>query len=203
MNQTLVGGLFVLAAVTALGYVAYGSIVASQPAETPDHALQRQMVHEAFRAVHWADRESDVTLNWTPESVESVETLLSYHDAARLNEPPSDAPDETAFAYGAYIGEVAKRLVGGHWVIDEERADHPVLAWDNHLTDLIGWCSQRIADSGADSVWTRFHTVFGDAYTINLDGSAKVLSARTGEVLWTGPADDLPDIDDFDDPEST
>lgn len=71
----------------------------------------------AEEAVEWAaDSFDGPRLDWTDESVQGVEMILSMMHQAMASEQPDD---DTVWGYaqllGSYIGEVIRRNHGGTW----------------------------------------------------------------------------------------
>ena len=63
----------------------------------------------SVQAVSDAEKNSHITLDFTPESIQKVETILgSLHDHYVKN-PKSISANGLGSAYGAYIGEVIRR----------------------------------------------------------------------------------------------
>ena len=68
----------------------------------------------AVDAVDLASRNFGVTLQWSEDSVCQVEEMLGrLHDKMAHAEPPPDAAQTFAKAFGSYVGEVLRRHHGG------------------------------------------------------------------------------------------
>jgi hypothetical protein len=76
----------------------------------------------ATMAVSNAQQNNQTTLDYTPESIKTVETIFDGIHDQYVKNPSSVAPNELGSAYGAYIGEVVRRSEPGvRW----ERDDAP------------------------------------------------------------------------------
>jgi hypothetical protein len=121
-------------------------------------------------AVEHARAAFGVDLDFTPASVEHVETVLGkLYDAtprgvwARLiRRGPTEADKaQMAKMYGGYIGEVIRRTWGGHWELD-----HPVagprsfpIHWKGHQSFPLGWCFKRLKNGPEDNVWHKLQVL--------------------------------------------
>ncbi|MBK8270227.1 MAG: hypothetical protein IPK83_18795 [Planctomycetes bacterium] len=98
-------------------------------------------------------------MDFSAESIERVEHVLSKLHLQRLNGKMTDHELSTLSArYGAYIGEVIRKLKGGHW-----ESDHPAagpasypLHWSDHQSFPLGWCYKRIVTGEEDNVYHKF-----------------------------------------------
>jgi hypothetical protein len=110
-------------------------------------------------AVRDADSNQHIKLDYSPESVKSVEHILGKLHEMYVRNPASISVRGLSAAYGAYIGEVIRRSeTGVHW----ER-DHPVfgeksypLYWGKGVSNPLGWCQKRIIDGEDDDVWVKY-----------------------------------------------
>lgn len=70
----------------------------------------------ALDAVDIAARNFGVTLDWTEDSIESVEAMLGQlHAQMGKAKPPEKTVCTFAKAFGSYTGEVYRRHRGGTW----------------------------------------------------------------------------------------
>ncbi|MBL8740776.1 MAG: hypothetical protein JNK04_06775 [Myxococcales bacterium] len=80
-------------------------------------------------------RRSGVTLDFTEASLDAVDALLGALAGDDPQEPASDAAYDSAWLsakiYGAYVGQVAIRVMGGAWEAEEIGSGiRPVLVVD-------------------------------------------------------------------------
>lgn len=87
------------------------------------------MAAYAQDAVDHAKGSSDITLDYSPESIRRVEEVLERLYAAlprgvlsRMLKKGPSAQDiwNVSKMYGGYVGEVVRRVAGGEWAIDSE-----------------------------------------------------------------------------------
>src|SRR4051812_45381159 len=113
--------LVVVLAVVVIGYRAYIRRPQSSVPTTIPTDPNEFMPEMADRAVQYAT-EHGKALDYTPDSVKSVEALLGELHESRAKRQLSDRDlNVQALHFGAYIGEVIRRKYGGSW-----NTDHPV-----------------------------------------------------------------------------
>ncbi|HEX3044972.1 MAG TPA: hypothetical protein VHY08_09455, partial [Bacillota bacterium] len=84
--------------------------------------MQDQKLHEdmqllARKVVEQAKECFDVTLDYSEESLVDMNQILSYLYEANVIEPlPENDRARTTMIFGAYLGEVFRRNIGGDWV---------------------------------------------------------------------------------------
>jgi len=113
----------------------------------------------AGEAVKKAEKENQTKLDYSVQSIEKVETILSKLHEQYVKDKDSIAVNDLSMAYGAYIGEVIKRSEPGvRWGID-----HPVagdksypLYWKGGESFPWGWCFKRIMNGPEDNVWHKY-----------------------------------------------
>jgi hypothetical protein len=111
------------------------------------------MAQHAARIVSVARNADHIDLDYSVARLAKVDSILGrIHDSGRS---PAHI-GTTLFAFGAYIGEVAVRNAGGHWV--ELPPEHPLgagLAVDlpNHrLMNPIGKAFKRVEHGPGDGI---------------------------------------------------
>ncbi|HEY8505754.1 MAG TPA: hypothetical protein VIL46_14310 [Gemmataceae bacterium] len=131
----------------------------------------------ADEAVRRARAEFGVALDFSPDSVAAVEELLGELHARRAAGGMTDARiNREAMTWGAYVGEVIRRLKGGRWDKDHPVADpdsYPI-DYDGHQSFPVGWCGRRILNGDEDNVLHKFRfLVLGEGRegAILIDGS--------------------------------
>nr|WP_269468660.1 hypothetical protein [Alteromonas sp. ASW11-130] len=113
----------------------------------------------ASDAVQTAEEEFNVKLDLTQDSVANVDDVLlsfvdKYHDKA--------LEDNAVFTicniYGAYIGEVFKKMIGGTWRYDQSNPDAPFVVLDVNENSYAfsGICYERLVNNSNISVKAYF-----------------------------------------------
>src|SRR5688572_24859797 len=107
------------------------------------------------------------TLDYSPDSVERVESLLGeLHESRSAGKLADRDLNLHAHQFGAYIGEVLRRKYGGHWAEDHEVAgpkSFPV-HWKESQSFPVGWCGKRILNGDEDNVWFKLQVLTSDEY---------------------------------------
>jgi hypothetical protein len=116
----------------------------------------------ADEAVHRARAEFGVGLDFGPEPVGAVEELLGKLHARRAGGEMTDARlHREAMTWGAYVGEVIRRLKGGRWEKDHAVAgpeSYPI-HYPGHQSFPVAWCGKRIVNGDEDNVWHKFQVL--------------------------------------------
>ncbi len=123
------------------------------------HELDQLMKECASDAVQTAEEEFNVKLDLTQESLAEVDNVLllfveKYHDKA--------LEDNAVFTicniYGAYIGEVFKRIAGGTWRYDQSNPEAPFVVLDvgDNSYAFSGICYERLVNNSKVSVKAYF-----------------------------------------------
>lgn len=132
-------------------------------ADTP--TITDMMVAYAQDAVDHAQSSSGVSLDYSLDSIRSVEEILEKLHAglsrgfwAKLlgKGPTQQDVDQVSKMYGGYMGEVFRRAGGGEWMLDTE-----IVPGQNTLCLQNGdqriWpvakAHKRITNGSADDVW--------------------------------------------------
>jgi hypothetical protein len=103
--------------------------------------------------------------DFSPDSVQGLEGLLSkmwdLSQAAAPNEKASQSQVGTAVAmYGAYLGEVIRRAIGGKWVIAGS-TKRPVLRAGENTIDPYGHINARLLEGPSNNTYAYFKKVMG------------------------------------------
>lgn len=117
--------------------------------------LNQLMADSAQDAIGATAEEFNIALDGSPESVKLIDDVIlnwieKYKDQA--------LEDKAVFTicniYGAYIGEVFKKLVGGTWCYDESDKDAPyvLLEYGGKSYAFAGICYQRLVNDSQISV---------------------------------------------------
>jgi hypothetical protein len=122
--------------------------------QTPEALLREH----AAKAIDRARSRYGVTLDYSTESVQSVESVLTkIHQTYRSDRRSVDV-HSVAAVFGAYIGETIRR-------------NHAKCRWDTgHGTEVLSyrllwgkrscspmeWCFKRVSEGAADNVWLKY-----------------------------------------------
>ena len=128
----------------------------------------------AKRAVLLARREQDVTLDYSPRSIERVESILSALHNRHSENPMSDRELSILSArWGAYIGEAMKRMRPAKWRRDSEVSGAgamPLIFNAGSEAYPRSWAYKRIVDGPEDNVVFKFQA-FADSLLHSVVGA--------------------------------
>ncbi|WP_100657149.1 hypothetical protein [Alteromonas flava] len=123
------------------------------------HELDSLMADSAQNAIESTQNEFGIALSYTSESVKQIDNvLLSFLDKYQ----DSALEDQVVFTlcniYGAFIGEVFKRVLGGEWRYDvsDPTAPYVVLDYNGHSYAFAGICYERLVNDSTVSVFAYF-----------------------------------------------
>ena len=124
--------------------------------------VDKYMVSLSAQAVDRARSSYGITLDYSPDSVKQVETLLATKYELKKTHPMTEQEiADSAHLWGAYIGEVIKRIHPAHWVRDSEVAGKdalPVVYEDKSGESYpCAWVYHRLKNGEEDNVWVKFH----------------------------------------------
>ena len=119
----------------------------------------------AAGAVKRAREEQRIELDYSPASIERLEAMLGELHNRHLQKPMEEKEIIIlSRRWGAYIGEVMKRMRPGKWRRDSEKAGPgamPLIFDDGLEAFPCAWAYKRIADGPEDSIVFKFQ-VFSD-----------------------------------------
>ena len=100
------------------------SLESLQREMSTDSELAEWLVLKLQLAIKTAITKSNASLDFTSESLEAVEAMLTqFHDRLKTATPadrPTDKQiEDAASMWGAYVGEVVRRHYGGRWAISK------------------------------------------------------------------------------------
>lgn len=116
------------------------------------------MESSSLDAVKVTAEEFNITLDFSVQSVALVDDiLLSFLD--RYNEQALE--EQAVFTlcnlYGAYVGEVFRRNVGGDWVHEQkDNADFVFVSLHQHTYTFSGICYERLVNDSNTSIMKYF-----------------------------------------------
>ncbi len=107
-------------------------------------------------AVSAANNIDNVELDYSPESLEIVDSILGrFHQ----DQAPVDQIGAVLFAFGCYVGEVLVRQAGGRWRKEKETEMRGVAGFfivvelpDGKICNPIGKVFKRVQDGEEDSL---------------------------------------------------
>lgn len=132
------------------------------------------MAAYAQDAVDHAKASCDVTLDYSPESIELTEKVLERLWAdmphgffARLlrRAPSQDTVATISKMYGGYIGEVVRRLKGGEWILDTQISPGDrVISLRRGEQQIFppAKVHKRLSNGPEDNVWFYFQVLLSE-----------------------------------------
>ena len=118
-----------------------------------------EMKLRAKRAVDSALADFEITLDYSPESVEDVEAILAkLHDEHKTSEFERARLTKEALKWGAYVGEVIKTQRRCEWALDSKIGGPGSLpiVYDKGESFPVRWCYKRIVNGKEENVWHKF-----------------------------------------------
>ena len=154
-------GFVAFVAIVVLGLVLYTlwdrGRAQQQVRQRPASEQMAALAAEAVQAAHDA---YDVTLDYTEASVEHVEGILAkLHEEHRARSFFPERMIAEANRWGAYLGEVARRVRGGEWQRDSSHVGanaFPLVFGEQNEIYPFAWCYRRITNGAEDNVWVKF-----------------------------------------------
>lgn len=151
-TSTFIAAIFVLLAAGSFFYQRYEK----------NHQFQTGGEFAQFlatEAVRDAKENNHIQLDYTPESIQAVESILGDVHDQYVKNPASISANGLGAAYGAYVGEVIRRSENGvRWERDDPVAgkkSYP-LHWGGRVSFPITWCYKRIVNGPQDNVWNKY-----------------------------------------------
>lgn len=122
--------------------------------------LTQLMADSAQNAVVTTKEEFNLELDGSAQSIALVDdVLLSWIDKYKDQALEDNAVFTLCNIYGAYVGEIFRNLVGGHWRYDEADPDAPyvLLEYAGKSYAFAGICYQRLVNDSQISVFNYFN----------------------------------------------
>ncbi len=113
----------------------------------------------AEEAVRDAASGNHITLDYSPESIKSVDQILEKLHEQYVTAPSTIAVRGLAASYGAYIGEVIRRSEPNvHWERDDPQFGEKIypLIWNTANVYPMAWCQKQIENGEDDRVWMKY-----------------------------------------------
>ena len=138
---------------TVLG--SYESMTALRTAMTPDAKLAGWLVAQAQTAVKTAKLEWQESLDFSDDSLDAIERIMSKLHAREKQTPPGGGFTEEQLTqaskmWGAYVGEVIRRQYGGQWLTAADGALQ--LALSGTTAHPVSKVRNRIVNGPADNI---------------------------------------------------
>ena len=121
--------------------------------------LEKLMADCAYDAARTAEEEFRIHLDFSPQSIALVDDiLLSFVDRYRDKALEDQAVFTLCNIYGAYTGEVFRKLVGGMWRYDQSdpKAPYVLLETATRSYAFAGICYERLVNDSQVSVKAYF-----------------------------------------------
>ncbi|GAB5378848.1 MAG: hypothetical protein Alis3KO_02180 [Aliiglaciecola sp.] len=121
--------------------------------------LDHLMADSAQNAIETTLEEFKVELDGTADSITLVDdVILSWVEKYKDKALEDSAVFTICNIYGAYVGEIFKSTIGGHWRYDESDQDAPyvVLEYAGKSYAFAGICYQRLVNDSQISVKNYF-----------------------------------------------
>lgn len=135
----------------------YETMTALRTSMTPDAKLAGWVVGQSQSAVKTAKMTWEESLDFSAESLDALERILSALHTRHKAEPSEESATVESQMWGAYLGEVIRRRFGGQWSIADD---------GSHQVALSGWTSypvvkvrKRIVDGSMDNVRVYFGAI--------------------------------------------
>jgi hypothetical protein len=124
--------------------------------------IDKYMASLSAQAVKRAGSSYGVNLDYSPDSVKEVEKILGAKYGLQETHPMTEAEIvDAAHLWGAYIGEVMKRVHPAHWVRDSDVVGKdalPIVYEDKSGESYpCAWVYHRLKNGEEDNVWVKFH----------------------------------------------
>jgi hypothetical protein len=149
-----------------------------------DRDVSTDMRIRARKAIETAAKEFHTVLDFSPESVEKVETILEQIHQRQRQSPLSQAElVRESMKWGAYIGETIKAVRPCRWALNgtgNGEGSLPVVYEDKGESYPVLWCYNRITNGDEDNVWHKFRILVLDRVKA---GSVESPSSAVGVKL--------------------
>ena len=127
----------------------------------------------AREAASLAQSSAGQKLDFSEESIKIVESILGQLHSEKKNAKASPQPEvinRVCHIYGAYIGEVMRRNIGGEWILDDKLARGqkiPAMRKGQMQTSPFAKVYKRIMNGPEDDVWF-YYRVFVERCAENI-----------------------------------
>jgi|SRR5919109_1364638 hypothetical protein len=126
--------------------------------------IDAYMAALSARAVDRAKSSYGLSLDYSPDSVKSVERILGTKYDLQKSQPMTESEIvDAGHLWGAYIGEVMKRIHPARWNRDSVAGGKdslPIVFLDTHEESYpCAWVYHRLKNGDEDNVWMKFYFV--------------------------------------------
>ena len=121
--------------------------------------LTQLMADSAQNAIETTMEEFGLKLDCSEKSVELIDDIiLSWLDKYKEQILEENAVFTICNIYGAYLGEIFRKKVGGNWSYDESNLDAPyvVIHYAGNSYAFAGICYQRLVNDSQISISNYF-----------------------------------------------
>lgn len=189
---TVAGSFVVLGTMLLLGQKMY-----APPAVPHFETTDAMMEYFASEATKWVEKDKGLELDYSLESIRVIENELDQVSKEVDHTNPQQGTFGIAMGYGAYIGEVFRRRIGGSWAVDHPaggRQSYPLTMQTNVTIFPVGWCWKRLTVGEEDNVYQKAmmflrtergitNAAGGDLVTIQKEKKAGLESVANGSQL--------------------
>src|SRR5262249_449929 len=154
MKSLVIGAVVVILAIL----LAFLRSRTTRPEEKEFKSTDEFVQWLATEAVKDAEKSNHVRLDYSIESIKSVDQILAKLHEQYVKAPATVSLRGLSAAYGAYTGEVIRKNEPNvHWERDDElgQKTYP-LVWNAGHSYPMGWCERRIQNGDEDSVWVKY-----------------------------------------------
>jgi hypothetical protein len=154
--------------------------------DSPEN-IDNYMVSLSAQAVKRAGSSYGVNLDYSADSVKEVEKILATKYELQKTHPMTETEiADAADLWGAYIGEVVKRVHPAHWVRDSDVAGKgafPIVYEDKSGESYpCTWVYHRLKNGEEDNVWVKFHVFTQPGGVKQYFPPKKNLSSKTSKI---------------------
>jgi len=134
-------------------------VAQNRQSSRPNIANTEQLISYACdEAIADARKYDGVSLDYSVDSIKSVDTILGRVHDSYARDPKSVHVNGISIEYGAYVGEVIRRNEpGAYWTKDSALGEkmYP-LHWGADEAFPVTWCSKRIINGDEDNIWVKY-----------------------------------------------
>lgn len=116
------------------------------------------MKHFASEAAKWVKEDKGVDLDFSFESIKLIEAQLDGLSKKVNRSNPQPGMRGQAMSYGAYVGEVFRRKMGGSWAEDHPTGgekSYPLTTRSNTVIFPLMWGWKRVINGEEDNIYLK------------------------------------------------
>lgn len=161
-----------------VGFFAIFGTGGCSPRQAPRQNLNSQtesitsiMSQAAEMQVQKAKVKYGVTLDYQPDSIQKVNTILGQLHGQYLKSQDDKRWDTEGIGWGAYVGEVIRRKYGGEWAKEDKQIGQSLpLHWSKSTSFPVAWCVKRIRNGDEDNIWIKYQMITSPEYDKMMKG---------------------------------